>query len=114
MPYDYYLNLVVIPVLGSLAFILVYALFISKRCLPKKTTDLEKYTQLLKGFGFSELERTPNDNILIEKLPPNKYHRGCYYHGWESIVLSSGIPNDSHAWMHFDRWGKFVAYGARA
>ncbi len=87
-----------------------------RRCclLFSKDTDLEKYTQLLKGFGFSEWERIPTDNTLIKKLPPNKYLRGSFYQDWESIVLSSSIPNDSHAWMHFDRWGKFVAYGARA
>lgn len=81
------------------------------RLLNSKDTDIEKYIRLLKGLGLSELECPPTDNGLVKKLPSGKYHRGNYYHDWESIVLDLGTPYESLVWMHFDRWGQFIIYG---
>lgn len=77
-------------------------------------TDIEKYTKLLRGFGFTELECECAYDQLMEKLTPNKYFRGHFYQDWESIILDDGTASKFFTLMHFDRWGKFIAYGARA
>lgn len=114
MTWEVWLYLVVIPCLAAFCGFSGIAWILWKFLSIEEDTDIEKYTELLRGFGFSELKCDRVDNQLIEKLPANKYLRGSFYNGWESVVLDSGTPNNSFAWMHFDRWGKFIAYGARA
>jgi hypothetical protein len=114
MTFEACLYLIFIPILAASCSFLAVAWLIWNYWFREEDTDLERYTRLLKDFGFSELKCLRIDNQLIEKLPPNKYLRGYFYQDWESIIHAGGTANNSFAWMHFDRWGKFIAYGARA